>query len=57
MARVDLPLSDSQREWLTLGLFIALFPVTYIMYRQWTNLRTRYPSVSSSGGVGRLKQS
>ena len=49
--RVELPLSEAQRQYISLGAFIFLFPVLWIMYRHYKSLQRRYPSTSGAGGT------
>mgnify|MGYP006876485683 CR=1 FL=1 len=56
MARVDIPLSKETLDTISLVAFLALFPVSYCMYRHFLSMRRRYPSDPGAQiGIGGVK--
>ena len=57
MTRKELDIVTAQQlEWLSVFIFIGLFPAAYFMYRHWQSMRRRYPNVPAAGG-GKAKVS
>ena len=56
-------LSPEQVEWLSLGLFIALIPISIYMYLHYRSLRRRFPGTPlgvpgpGQGAAGKAKTS
>ncbi|KAL7423408.1 hypothetical protein Q5752_000988 [Cryptotrichosporon argae] len=44
-SRLQHDLTDAQLDLISLALFLALFPVAYMMYRHFRSLKERYPTV------------
>lgn len=43
-SRLENDLSESQLQWITLGVGLLLVPATFVMYRHYQSLKARYPS-------------
>jgi hypothetical protein len=43
MSRLEHHLSPAQIEWISLALFLSLFPISYCMYLHYKSLKRRYP--------------
>lgn len=47
-SRLENDLTDEQLRWLSIALAVFLIPTTYIMYRHYRSLKTRYPAQTST---------
>lgn len=50
-SRLENDLSESQLQWITLGLGLFLLPATFIMYRHYQSLKSRFPAAAPQPGA------